>query len=229
MFAAARPTRWARPPLGGVDPDDLTDEDSCGACSATRRFDADDVFAAGPHGIDVPVEHGWVHDELLPDGRWSIAPAELVAASARPRRARPSRRRSCSSRDGEMAWSNSVRYGSGDEPELRAHPDDARLARGVTDGAHVLVTGDHGSVETVLTFDETLAARRRVDDPRARRPESRRAREHPGRRRPDHRDAAGIGSPGRRSARLTSVSAASTHRGQRRARRRPGLRAPRRR
>ena len=68
------------------------------------------MFAAGPRGIDTPVEHGWVHDELLPDGRWSIAPAPLLerlAAYADPAPApfvlAPRR---------EMAWSNSVAYGA---------------------------------------------------------------------------------------------------------------------
>ena len=42
-------------------------------------LDAAEVFANGPHGTDVAIEHGWVHEQLLPDGRWRLAPSELVA------------------------------------------------------------------------------------------------------------------------------------------------------
>ena len=37
----------------------------------------------GPHGIGTPIEYGWVHDELLVDGRWHIAPAPLLDRLAR--------------------------------------------------------------------------------------------------------------------------------------------------
>ena len=63
---------------------------TCAACSRTRALDADDVFAAGPRGIDTPVEYGWVHAELL-------ARRPLVdragAAARTPRRVRRSRAR----------------------------------------------------------------------------------------------------------------------------------------
>ena len=36
------------------------------------------------------VEFGWVHDELLPGGRWSIAPPAMLDTARRPRRSDPS-------------------------------------------------------------------------------------------------------------------------------------------
>ncbi|HEV7526505.1 MAG TPA: molybdopterin-dependent oxidoreductase, partial [Acidimicrobiia bacterium] len=77
MFAALN-RAMGRPTPGGLDPDRITDEDYLRGALAGAPIDADDVIAAGPRGIGHPVEYGWVHAELLPDGRWSIAPAALV-------------------------------------------------------------------------------------------------------------------------------------------------------
>ena len=67
-----------RRPVAGADPDDLTDELYLRGLLAHSPLDADAVFAAGPRGLDVPAEHGWVHDTMLPAGRWLLAPAALV-------------------------------------------------------------------------------------------------------------------------------------------------------
>ncbi|HEY5012497.1 MAG TPA: molybdopterin-dependent oxidoreductase, partial [Acidimicrobiia bacterium] len=99
------------PALGGVDPDDLRDEDYLRGVLAHSVLDADDVFAAGPRGIATQVEHGWVHAELLHDGRWSIAPAPLVDRLAAYTDPAPAQFVLAPRR--EMAWSNSVAYGAG--------------------------------------------------------------------------------------------------------------------
>ncbi len=98
--AERRPTWWIMASLGrrcGVDllggaaPDDLTDEVFLGGLLGHGPLDAATVLAAGAHGCDVDVEYGWVHDTLLPGGRWGIAPAvlldRLAGAGERPRRA----------------------------------------------------------------------------------------------------------------------------------------------
>ncbi len=109
MFAAL--TRaMGRPTPGGVDPDDLTDEDFLRGVLAHSSLAAEDVFTAGPRGIDTPVEYGWVHDELLHDGRWSIAPPELVARLAAYEDPAPAEFVLAPRR--EMPWSNSVAYGA---------------------------------------------------------------------------------------------------------------------
>ena len=56
---------------------------------AHSPLDADEVVAAGPRGLDVDPEHGWVHETMLPGGRWQIAPRGAGRAVVRPRRARP--------------------------------------------------------------------------------------------------------------------------------------------
>lgn len=143
--------------LGGVDPDVLTDEMFLSGLLGHGPLDATEVFANGPHGTDVAIEHGWVHEQLLPDGRWRLAPVELVGRLE-------ARGTTADEREGslllvnrrEVAWSNSIRYaGQGDEPGLRLHPVDAE-ALGVAGAARVRVTSAHGSIEVAAALDERV-------------------------------------------------------------------------
>jgi anaerobic selenocysteine-containing dehydrogenase len=149
MFAALS-RAMGHAPLDGANPDDLDDEDYLRGALARTRLDADDVFAAGPRGIDTPVEYGWVHDELLVDGRWSIAPAALVERLAAyvdpvpapfvlaPRR--------------EMAWSNSIAYGRvAPGPVVRMNPGDDAARGGV-----VTLSTDHGRVTAECLADPAV-------------------------------------------------------------------------
>ncbi len=148
---AALSRAMGREALGGVDPDVLTDELYLHGVLGHSTLDADEVFAAGPRGIETAVEHGWVHDNLLPGGRWSIAPAPFLARLAAhvdpapegfvlaPRR--------------EAAWSNSVPYGAHpDAPVVRVHPDTAD-AIGPATGT---LRTEHGSVPVTLVPDRTV-------------------------------------------------------------------------
>ena len=103
---------------------------------------------AGPHGVGTPIEYGWVHDELLLDGRWHIAPAALLERLAHyvdpesnafvlaPRR--------------EMAWSNSIAYGAApDRAVVRMHPESAATGR-------VRLATDHGDIAVDAAADATV-------------------------------------------------------------------------
>ena len=150
MFAALN-RAMGRAASGGPNPDDLRDEDYLRGVLARSTLDADDVFAAGPRGIDVPVEHGWVHRDLLPDGRWSIAPAALLERLAgyadpvpadfvlAPRR--------------EMAWSNSIAYGSVATGTV-VHLNPAALPS--SDANLVALTTDHGRVTATFVPDPAV-------------------------------------------------------------------------
>ena len=153
MFAALN-RAMGHAPAGGVDPDQLGDEDYLRGVLAHSRLDADDVFAAGPRGIETPVEHGWVRAELLPDGRWSIAPAALLDRLAAyvdpapeafvlaPRR--------------EMAWSNSIAYGPvAVGPVVRMNPAAVRPDDDTAVGAVTFAT-DHGRVTTSFAADPAV-------------------------------------------------------------------------
>ncbi|HVM64033.1 MAG TPA: molybdopterin-dependent oxidoreductase [Acidimicrobiales bacterium] len=99
------------------------------------------AFVAEP-----PRVKGWVHDRVLPDGKWRVAPAPLVAqlrdwgrAPAEslvviPRRA--TRRMNSALRD--------IGRG-GEDDELWVHPDDAATA-GISEGATVAVTSTVGTI-----------------------------------------------------------------------------------
>jgi anaerobic selenocysteine-containing dehydrogenase len=145
--------------FGGADPDTLTDETYLRGILEPSPLDADTVFAAGPRGFELPVEYGWVHESMLPDGRWRLAPEVLVERLAvhvapgpglvlTPGRA--------------MAWSNSVRYGADDTADptparLRVHPDDATAA-GVAEGDRATVLSEHGSVDVTIMVDDRMRA-----------------------------------------------------------------------
>jgi anaerobic selenocysteine-containing dehydrogenase len=131
-----------------ADPDELTDELYVGGVLGHARLDAAEVFAAGPRGIETPSEPGWVHDELLRDGRWSIAPAPLLARLAAytdpdPKAVVLAPRR-------QMAWSNSVSFGTGAEPVVRAHPSL------VGTGARVNITSAHGDITASCAPDDMM-------------------------------------------------------------------------
>jgi anaerobic selenocysteine-containing dehydrogenase len=139
--------------LGGADPDALTDELYLRRILERSPLDADAVFAAGSRGMDLPVEYGWVHESMLPDGRWRLAPAELLDRLAAHREPPPGL---LLSPGRDMAWSNSVRYGPDEhEARLRLHPDDA-AAVGVADGDRVSVASEHGVLEVPVVVDRRM-------------------------------------------------------------------------
>jgi anaerobic selenocysteine-containing dehydrogenase len=149
MFAALN-RAMGRPALGGIDPDDLSDEDFLRGVLAHSSLAPDAVFAAGPRGIDTPVEYGWVHDELLHDGRWSIAPAVLLERLAAYEDPAPAEFVLAPRR--EMPWSNSVSYGAvASGPVVRINPG----AVPSHDGVITLAT-DNGRVDATFATDRAV-------------------------------------------------------------------------
>lgn len=148
MFAALNAAMGRATP--GVDDLAQTDEQFLHGVLRHSRLDADDLFAAGPHGIDTPIEHGWVHRELLVDGRWNIAPAPLLerlpayvdpepgAFAIAPRR--------------EMAWSNSIAYGAAPTGAV------ARMNPADTNANPVTLETDHGRITAGVVADATVRA-----------------------------------------------------------------------
>ena len=161
--AARRPVWWmfaalnramGRAAPGGAQPDDLGDEQYLRGVLARAHLDADDLFAAGPRGIEFPVEPGWVHDELLPDGRWSIAPAPLLDRLAAHHDPEPAPFVLAPRR--EMAWSNSVVYGAiTSGPVVRINPGGPAEREAVTTGLLALTT-DHGGITAAFVADPTV-------------------------------------------------------------------------
>ncbi|MDQ1508859.1 MAG: hypothetical protein QOG50_703, partial [Actinomycetota bacterium] len=149
MFAALN-RAMGHATAAGVDPDDLNDEDYLRGVLAHSRLDADNVFAAGPRGINTPVEHGWVHTELLPNGRWNIAPAPLLDRLAAYTDPAPTAFALAPRR--EMAWSNSVAYGPvAIGPVVRMNP--ASLPADEPGTGLVELATSHGSTSTTVAAD----------------------------------------------------------------------------
>ena len=138
--------------MPGLDAEAATDETFLSALLAQAPVGGDDVFAAGPHGIDVPMEFGWVRQTMLPGGVWGIAPTALLARLAEHRP--PTDNGLTLTPRREMAWSNSVRYGiERQQSVLRLNRTDADAA-GLLDGDVATVRTAHGAVSAVVTIDD---------------------------------------------------------------------------
>jgi anaerobic selenocysteine-containing dehydrogenase len=152
MFAALN-RAMGRTTLG-VDDLDRTDEQFLRGVLRHSPLDADELFAAGPHGIDTPVEHGWVREEMLEEGRWHIAPAPLLErlgtyADPVPAEFVLAPRR-------EMAWSNSVAYGAtATGPAVRMHPG-AVPANDEQATDVVALESDHGDLTARFVSDPNV-------------------------------------------------------------------------
>ena len=143
--------------LGGADPDALDDEMFLRGLLARSTLDPDTVLAAGPHGVDVPHEYGWVADELLPDGCWQVAPPEMLERLGRHRPPSISDDELLLTNRRDVRRLNSLAYagesvGRAPEPVARLHPDDAEH-RGIADGDQVRITSAHGRMDTGVRLD----------------------------------------------------------------------------
>ena len=120
---------------------------------AASAVDVDALFAAGPHGLEVPVADEWIHD-WLPEGRWNLAPSLLVERLATWAPQSDGALVMVPRRDG--SWNNSIRYGRSKDPAIvHLHPDDA-AAIGIDESALVEITSANGTLTSAVNLDETL-------------------------------------------------------------------------
>jgi anaerobic selenocysteine-containing dehydrogenase len=143
--------------LGGAAPDTLTDELFLAGVLGHSTLDAATVVRAGPHGVDVPHEYGWVAGELLPGGRWQLAPVELVGRLSLHRVDNGDQNELLLTNRRDVRRLNAVDYaseplGRAADPAARLHPDDA-AARGVDDGDLVRIASAHGHIDIVVRLD----------------------------------------------------------------------------
>ena len=146
--------------LGGIEPEQCTDDALLRALAAGSRGGYDEIIAGGPHGVSASQEYGWVHEKVLPDGRWRVAPSSLVArlAAAAP----------VGRDDGGLVLvprrrvrsMNSARYVAADDvardpAEVRLNPGDAAV-RSIDDGARVRVVSANGEIEGTARVDPNL-------------------------------------------------------------------------
>jgi anaerobic selenocysteine-containing dehydrogenase len=168
IAAERRPAWWVYAQLGrrlGIDVLDGRDPDSCDDTdvlamlvgAAPDRFAA--ARAAGPHGAIAPSPPGWVHDLVLPGGRWRIAPIELVDRLPRVWQSGHDAGMTLVSRRQARAM-NSTRYvrpadETQDLPCIRLHPDDA-AALGIDEGTTARMRNHNGVLDGNVAFDPRM-------------------------------------------------------------------------
>jgi anaerobic selenocysteine-containing dehydrogenase len=149
--------------LDGIDPESSTDDEVLMTVAANGRRPPEELLASGPRGIILPRIYGWVHDRVLPDGKWQIAPdalldrlPTLLQSADDPRQLRLISGR-------ELHNVNRMAYGRYGHKRLRAdelprigiHPADAS-ANGLAEGDEVTLKTDRGSVTGTVRLDDNL-------------------------------------------------------------------------
>ena len=141
--------------LRGLDPDTATDDDILRRVLSRARGTADELFAAGTHGVAPPELYGWV-ERFLPDGRWRIAAPSMLARLPELLDAAPNPRPLQLLCTRITATKNSNDYLPADRlaqrPAVSLHPDDA-AALGIADGDPVTVESDAGAVDCAARVD----------------------------------------------------------------------------
>lgn len=172
MGANRRKTWWMLAQLGrrlgfevpeGIDPDSASDDDVLMLAAANGRQPPEELFASGPRGIVLPRIYGWVHDRVLPGGKWQIAPdallsrlPDLLKSEEEPRHFRLVSGRELHSHN-RMPYGRygHKRFDAEELPCIGIHPADAART-GLGAGDVVTVTGDEGTISGSLRLDETL-------------------------------------------------------------------------
>lgn len=130
-----------------------SDEQVLRAMTGASTIDPDELFAAGPHGLDLTFDDEWILD-WLPEGRWNLAPRLLVERLTTWTPPEGGRLVLIPRRDG--IWNNSIRYGRAKEPAVvHVHPDDA-AALGIAESTMVEVFSSNGMLSSPVHLDATL-------------------------------------------------------------------------
>jgi anaerobic selenocysteine-containing dehydrogenase len=146
--------------LGGErDPDQLDDVDVLRGLARGARRSFDEIVAAGPHGSTETSRAGWVHDAVLPEGRWRLAPEVLMARLREVGEqlgGDPGERTLVMVPRRRVRSVNATSYGAADPAGVVLHPLDAD-AVGVTAGGEVLVRSTHGAIVGPAVLDDAVA------------------------------------------------------------------------
>jgi anaerobic selenocysteine-containing dehydrogenase len=120
------------------------------------RSDAESVFAAPSGVVHSGAVFGWVHERVLADGRWRLAPAVLVEQFVDALAAAPGDQLFLIPQR-QLRKMNSQLRDIGkrtDEVFVQAHPD---AVKGLTDGTWVLVQSPFGMTFGQLRLDPTMS------------------------------------------------------------------------
>ncbi len=137
-----------------VDGSQATDDDLLAPLADRSRSSFATVASERVH-VDAEAAFGWVTDGVLPDGRWRLAPPELVAQLATvddPAAMVLIPRRQVRHLNSQMA-DESVET----DADVLIHPDDA-AAIGLADGQPVRISAGSGTVVATANVDHVIAA-----------------------------------------------------------------------
>ena len=143
--------------LDGCHPDEVTDEELLAKLADRSRTSFAELRDAPTGVVAEEAAMGWVERDLLPDGRWQVAPQVLVdqlrllpdpaALVLIPRR----QLRHLNS----QLHAVSARAGRADHAEALVHPDDAAAA-GVADGDEITIVSATGELVAVARVNADI-------------------------------------------------------------------------
>ena len=161
--AERRPMWWAFAQLGrrigidvlpDLDLDTVTDDDVLALALGPARLGLAELRDAGEAGQPVVTDRavfGWVHERVLPDGRWRLAPPELVHRLDELRRPAPL----VLIPQRQLRHQNTQHRRLGDRPYVQMNPKDAATVP-VADGDQVVVSSATGSVTGTAFVTDTI-------------------------------------------------------------------------
>jgi anaerobic selenocysteine-containing dehydrogenase len=140
---------------GGLDPDQATDDDILRPIADASRTSFETLKASPVGHVSDTSVFGWVH-KILPDGRWRLAPSELVAQLAAARR--DAGLLLIPRRQGRHVNSGNADIGAGgtrDMPEILINSHDATRLE-IQDRSRVEVVSGAGSVFGVAKVTDDI-------------------------------------------------------------------------
>ena len=139
----------------GLEPDEV-DDDTVARRYLQRDYDyADAVIEAGPDGMRIPSSYGWLHEKVLPDRRWRLAPRPLVDLLGEAIDHRAEGLRLVNGR--RMDSMNATAYaGDAGPPPIHVSVE-AAAEHGVETGDRIRVSTSRGAVEGRAHVDDALS------------------------------------------------------------------------
>jgi anaerobic selenocysteine-containing dehydrogenase len=145
----------------GLSLDSATDEDYIRFLAARGRVTFDELKSAPTAVVVGGPERGWVTDKVLPDGRWRLAPPDLVAQLQALQADPPARSPLVLIPGRQLRTLNSALRDTPapgdrrDTSEIRLSPADAELL-GLADGAEAVISSRAGKADGRVRLDPSL-------------------------------------------------------------------------
>jgi anaerobic selenocysteine-containing dehydrogenase len=145
--------------LGGIDPDEASEQQLLRRIAQAGHGDVDELFASGSRGLPVPCEPGQVREKFLIDGKWNIIPAEFLARFDELDLDAPSDSEFVFVSGRQATRVNATRFvpesKSRDRPVISINPGDAEVIA-VDEGDAVQMSAEGRSLLAVVRLDPSI-------------------------------------------------------------------------